>query len=438
MEEVLDIIKRDRVKFVNLQFSDMNGKAKSVTIPVSKLNDALKYGHWFDGSSIEGFARISESDMLLKPDTSTYAVIPWLSENGGRTARFICDVYTPEEEPYECDPRYILRKALKEAEELGFVYKTGPELEFFLLKNGDGFKPHDDGNYFDLVMDMGFDVRREMMEALTEMGIDIETSHHEVAPGQHEITFRYGNALTTADRVMTLKSTLKAVAAKHNLYATFMPKPIYGVNGSGMHVHQSLFTKEGENAFYNPGDKYKFSDVAYQFLAGQMKHIKALTPILNPLVNSYKRLVPGYEASTYICWATINRSALIRVPKYIKGKEKSIRMEIRCPDPSANPYLAFAVLLKAGLDGIKNKMTPPEPVEENVFHYTDRDLAEKKIDTLPHSLYDAMNFMKSNDTITSFLGENFVHKYLMAKNEEWDDFRTHVTDWEINKYLNTI
>lgn len=447
INEILEQMKIDNVEFVNLQFSDMMGMAKSVTIPVSKFPEAHENGLWFDGSSIEGFTRIFESDMLLRPDLDTYAVIPWLEKESGNIARIICDVYTPDGEPYEEDPRYILKKVLKEAEEMGYKFNTGPELEFFLFRKENGkivtssnrqIEPHDSGQYFDLVLDQGYDVRRDMMNALKQMDIDVETSHHEVAPGQHEIGFKYSDALTTADRVMTLKYTLKSIAAKHGLHATFMPKPVSGVNGNGMHVHQSLFTIEGENAFFNDGDKYKLSETAYNFMAGQMNHIKAMCAILNPTVNSYKRLVPGYEASTYICWARINRSALIRIPKYSKGKETSTRIEIRCPDPSSNPYLAFAVLLKAGLDGIKNKTACPAPVEEDVFGYDFAKLEEKNIDFLPMSLWSAVKQLRNNDVVKSALGDKFTQKYADAKDSEGEKFRLVVTDWEINQYLETI
>lgn len=447
-EEVYDKISEDKVDFINLQFSDIMGMAKSVTIPVEKFSDAVENGVWFDGSSVEGFSRISESDMLLMPDIDTYSVIPWLKSGENNVARVICDVLNTDGSHYEQDPRWILKKALKQAEDMGFIYNTGPECEFFLFKKDNGkirtsndkiIEPHDVGQYFDLVLDLGFEVRRDMMHALTFMGLEVESSHHEVAPGQHEIGFKYGDALTSADRVMTLKSALKAVASRHGLHATFMPKPITGVNGNGMHVHQSLFsTSSDNNAFFDPSNKYNLSELAYYFLGGQMKHAKALCGILNPIVNSYKRLVPGYEASTYICWAQINRSALIRIPKYSRGKEKSTRMEIRCPDPSANPYLAFAVLLTAGLDGIKNKINPPAPVEEDVFEFDDKKLKEMKIDVLPRTLFEALTELQNNPLISGVLGEEFMTKYVRAKTREWDEYRIHVTNWEIDNYLEII
>lgn len=445
--DIMSRLQEDNVEFVNLQFSDMMGKVKSVTIPDHKLKDALEDGLWFDGSSIEGFTRIFESDMLLVPDINTYAVIPWLERNNKNVARFICDVNTPEGEPYSNDPRSILKRVLKEAEDMGYVFNTGPECEFFLFRKENGeiktaadksIVPHDKGQYFDLVMDDGYEVRRDMIYALEKMGIEVESSHHEVAPGQHEISFRYGDALTTADRVMTLKSTLKIVAQRHGLHATFMPKPISGVNGSGMHVHQSLFSLNGENMFYDPDDNYKLSETAYYFLGGQMQHIKAMCGILNPTVNSYKRLVPGYEASTYICWAQKNRSALIRVPRYSVGKEKSIRLEIRNPDPSSNPYLAFAVLLKAGLDGIKNKTACPKPVEEDVFEFSDEKLLEQHIDYLPFHLWDAIKHLQKNKVISSVIGDEMLQKYVNAKRDEWDEYRIQVSNWEVQNYLMSL
>jgi glutamine synthetase len=360
---ILEHAKKDNVKFVNLQFSDIVGNVKSVTIPIRRLKDALEDGVWFDGSSIEGFARIHESDMFLKLDPTTYRIIPWY-KGEEKTARFICDIYDTEGKPFEGDPRFILKSVMEEARKMGFVYNTGPELEFFLFRKEDSEikpLPHDKGGYFDLSMDFAFEVRKDMVLALEKMGINAETSHHEVACAQHEIDFKYSDALTTADNASTLKFTLKAIAQKHDLHATFMPKPIFGTNGSGMHVHQSLFDLEtGKNLFYNPKDKYKLSTTAYHFIAGQLAHVKGMSAILAPTVNSYKRLVPGYEAPVYICWAQINRSALIRIPRYTEGREQSTRCELRCPDPSCNPYLAFAIMLKAGLEGIKRKMSPPE------------------------------------------------------------------------------
>ncbi|MCX6154761.1 MAG: type I glutamate--ammonia ligase [Candidatus Kapabacteria bacterium] len=447
-DEILSKLKQDKVEFVNMQFSDMHGMAKSITIPVSKFADVLKDGLWFDGSSIEGFTRIFESDMLLQPDLSTYQLIPWQQTPDSNNVRFICDVHLPDGEPYTCDPRYILKKALKEAADADYLFNTGPELEFFLFKkhnekiifNSAGIpEPHDYGAYFDVVPDLGYDVRSQMMRTLMKMGVDIEAGHHEVAAGQHEIDFRYDDALITADRVMTLKTAFKNVAESNGLFISFMPKPISGINGSGMHVHQSLFSiKSGDNLFFDDNNDYKLSKLAYSYLAGQMQHVRAMAAILNPLVNSYKRLVPGYEASTYICWAKTNRSALIRIPRYSKGKIKATRMEIRNPDPSANPYLVFAILLKAGLYGIKHNLVPPAPVEEDVFEFDHHELKERGIGTLPGSLADAVKEFNESALIRETLGDEFVDKYVRAKMNEWDDFRISVTDWELKRYLNII
>jgi glutamine synthetase len=419
------------------------GSVKSITIPVDFLKSALEKGVWFDGSSVEGFARIHESDMFLKPDAMTYAVIPWHGGEGveERTARFICDVFMPDGKPFEDDPRYILKKVIAEARQMSFIYNTGPEYEFFLFRKENGTikpLPHDKGGYFDLNMDFAFDVRRDMTLALQKMGIEVEASHHECAYGQHEIDFKYGDALRTADNAITLKFTLKAIAQKHGLHATFIPKPIFGINGSGMHVHQSLFdSRTGKNVFYDANDKYKLSRIAYNFIAGQLAHVKGMSAILAPMVNSYKRLVPGYEAPVYICWAQINHSALIRIPRYSKGREQSVRCELRCPDPSCNPYLAFAVMLKAGLEGIKRKLAAPRPVEENVYDFNDIRLKELGIDVLPHSLWEALRELSKDKLMQEALGQKFFERYIEAKTKEWDEFRTHVTDWEVERYLET-
>lgn len=435
-EKILMEVKQDKVKFIELQFTDFLGGLKQITIPIEKLPEALEKGIWFDGSSIEGFARIAESDMFLKPDINTYAVIPW-HEREEHTARFICDVYRPDGSPFEGDPRFILKKALKEAEEMGFKYYTGPEPEFFIFKKENHelkALPYDKAGYFDLTTDLAADIRKDMQLALEKMGIEVEASHHEVAVGQHEIDFKYADALKTADNVITFKFAVKAIAQKHDLYATFMPKPIFGINGSGMHIHQSLF-KDGKNFFYDKEDKYKLSETAKCFIAGQLKHIKALSPIVAPVVNSYKRLVPGYEAPVYICWGQINRSALVRIPRISEGSISSLRCEIRCPDPSCNPYLAFAVLLKAGLDGIKNKEALPAPVEEDVYHFDDAKLKEKDIDVLPHSLLEAIKNLKKDELIMDFLGKETCERYIEAKTNEWDSYRISVSDWELKKYL---
>ena len=443
MEELIEKAKKDNVKFIQLQFTDLHGMIKAVTIPIAKLPESLEKGTWFDGSSIEGFTRICESDMYLKLDPSTYAVLPW--ENSGKnTARIICDIYTPDDMPFEGDPRYILKKALKEAEELGYNFNVGPELEFFLFKprENDELVPvtHDVAGYFDFSpRDLAGDVRKEIILALELLGMEVETSHHEVASGQHEISFKYGDALTQADRCITFKHAVKSIANKHGLYATFMPKPLFGQNGSGMHVHQSLFDiKTKKNVFYDGTDKYKLSKIAKSFVAGQLKHVKAFCAITAPTVNSYKRLVPGYEAPVYVCWAKINRSALIRIPRYSPGREQSTRCEIRCPDPSNNPYLAFAVMLKAGIDGIKNNLVPSEPVEENIYQFDDCKLKEKEIETLPGSLGEAITELEKNEMIQKALGPHTYPIYLMAKKAEWDEYKMQVTNWELNNYFEKL
>src|SRR3990170_8305960 len=370
VEEVLLRAEKEKVRFVNLQFTDIVGMVKSVTIPIEQLPDCIEHGKWFDGSSIEGFARIAESDMYLVPDLSTFAVIPW--ERGeNTTARVICWVHNPNGELFPGDPRAVLVNVLKEAEELGYVYNTGPELEFFLFKPDEVGRieplPHDRAGYFDSTTDLAIQVRKEMVNALQALGINVETSHHEVASGQHEIDFQYDDALRTADNAVTFRYALKAVAQEHGLHATFMPKPIYGINGSGMHTHMSLADlTTGRNLFADPNDEYGLSDLAKRFAAGVLAHARGMSAVLAPLVNSYKRLVPGYEAPVYVSWARVNRSALIRVPKISKGNPKATRIELRCPDPACNPYLAFAVMLAAGMDGVRRKLTPPRPVEENL------------------------------------------------------------------------
>jgi len=437
-DEIFKRLKEDDVKFIQLQFTDLCGVVKSLTIPASHFPDCLKFGTWFDGSSIEGFARIAESDMYLKPDLNTYNLIPWLESAEGNTARFICDVHMPDGQPFSGDPRHILKQAIAEARAMGYEFKTGPELEFFLFKkNGDNkIEPNDAGGYFDLSMDEAYEVRREMTLALEKFGIDVEASHHEVAIGQHEIDFKYDEALKTADNAITFRFVLKAIAGKYGLHATFMPKPIQGINGSGMHVHQSLFHIEsGENAFYDPTHPYNLSPLALSFIAGQLKHIKAMSAILSPTVNSYKRLTPGYEAPVYISWAKNNRSALIRIPRFAAGNTKATRAELRSPDPACNIYLSFAVMLKAGIDGIKNSLVPPQPIEEDLYHFSDDKLQELDIGTLPGSLWQALEELKKDKLITDVLGEQTFGRYLEVKNAEWDEYRLQVTPWEIEKYL---
>ena len=438
-KELLAKVKEGRVRAVNLQFTDLGGAVKSVTIPSHALEDVLENGSWFDGSSIEGFARIHESDMLLRPDPTTYQLLPWEPEDR-KIARIICDVYQPNGRPLPMDPRGILKRMLKRTEKLGFAYNTGSELEFFLFKDGSTLEPvtHDVGGYFDFSQDAAHAVRMDLMDAFEAMGMQVEMSHHEVAPGQHEIDIRYADALITADNVVTLKYVVKALAARRGILATFMPKPLAGINGSGMHTHQSFF-KDGKNVFFGPNDKkYGLSLLAYYFLAGQLIHARALSAVVAPTVNSYKRLVPGYEAPVYICWARINRSALIRIPQYAPGREQSTRAELRFPDPSCNPYLAFAAMLGAGLDGIERRLLPPTAVEEDVYHFDDAKLAKLSISTLPASLAEALDEFEQDPVLQEALGSKAVAAFLRIKRQEWNEFRLNVSPWERERYLSTI
>ena len=438
-QSVLDRVQKEKVRFVNLQFTDVLGVVKSVTIPAAQLEDCVQHGKWFDGSSIEGFARIAESDMYLMPDMSTFQVIPW--ERGeNTTARVICDVYTPDGQVFEGDPRRVLARNLAEAARLGWGLHTGPELEFFLLQRDErGVElplPHDRGGYFDLSTDLAMDVRKEMVNALQEIGIKVETSHHEVAIGQHEIDFQYDDALKTADNTVTFKYTLKAIALQHGLHATFMPKPIFGINGSGMHTHISLYdVKTGDNAFWDPTSEYGLSNLARQFTAGLLAHARGMCAIVAPLVNSYKRLVPGYEAPVYISWARVNRSALIRVPQTSPGQPGSTRIELRCPDASCNPYLAFAVMLAAGLDGIKRELQPPTPVEENLYHFDEFQRAQRNVGLLPSSLGEAIDELERDDLVRQALGDHVYDRFVEAKRAEWDEYRGQISSWELERYL---
>ena len=439
---LLKRVEEDGVQFVSLQFTDVMGTIKSVTIPVGRLEGALEEGVWFDGSSIEGFARIYESDLVLMPDVDTYRVLPW-SAAERRRARIICDVHGPQGEPSLRVPRQILKRVLARASEMGYTYNVGPELEFFLFRrNGepnDGHParpvPHDVGSYFDFSpRDEAQQVRSEIILALEALGMQVESSHHEVATGQHEIDFRYANAVTSADNAVTFKYTVRGVAASHGLYASFMPKPIFGINGSGMHTHQSIFDAEGSNLFYDPEDEYHLSRLARNFIAGQMEHAKALSAVVAPTVNSYKRLTPGYEAPVYICWAQLNRSSLIRVPAH--GSETSAtRIELRCPDPSCNPYLAFAAMLAAGLDGIERDLMPPAAVNEDVYHFEQCDLDERAIGTLPGTLAEALDALEEDEVIQEALGPAITDVFMRAKRAEWGAYRIQVTDWELERYL---
>jgi glutamine synthetase len=439
-DEIASICEEHGVQFVNLQFSDVMGMVKNVTVPASIFPDVIEHGQWFDGSSIAGFARIAESDMFLMPDLATFRILPWEQHGDNATARVICWVYNPNGDLFPGDPRAVLLKQLERAAELGYVYNTGPEPEFFLFAtDGNGniaVLPHDRGGYFDLSTDLAATVRKDMVRALTDMGINVEASHHEVAIGQHEIDFEYDNALAGADNVTTFKFTLKAVAQQHGLHATFMPKPLKGINGSGMHVHQSLSSAEtGKNAFVDADDNYGLSEMARYFMAGQLAHARGMSAVLAPIVNSYRRLVPGYEAPVYISWARQNRSALIRVPMIRAGRTQATRIELRCPDPSCNPYLAYAVMLAAGLDGIEKKLPLPEPVEENLYLFTDEDLARRNVQTLPTTLGEAIAEMRADEVVRDALGEHVFERLSEAQSQEWDAFRLHVSDWERERYL---
>ncbi len=436
-EELLNRVKELGIRFIDLQFTDIVGAVKSVTIPAHQLSDALEKGVWFDGSAIEGFARVAESDMHLVPDITTFAVLPWAKS---ATGRLICNVYTPSGQPFIGDPRAVLSRVLDEAAQMGFIYNTGPELEFFLLKpHPDGSIippiPQDTAGYFDLPTDLIGGLRHEMTTTLEAFDIVVETMHTEVANGQHEIDFRYSDALRTADNAVTFRVALKIVAQQNGLRATFLPKPIRGISGNGMHVHQSLIYQEtGVNAFADPGNPYGLSQIALQFTAGQLAHARGMCAILAPLVNSYKRLVSGYEAPVYVSWGRINRSALIRVPR--AHDAASTRLELRCPDPSCNPYLAFAVMLAAGLDGIRREMSVPEANEENLYLIDNSH--PSALVTLPASLEEALEELEKDQIIREALGPHVCERFISAKRLEWDDYRQEVTAWELHKYLNTF
>ena len=442
-KDLVKRVKEDNVKFISLQFSDVTGAVKSVDMPVRHLEDTLKDGAWFDGSSVEGFARIQESDMRLILDPDTYAVLPW-SAAGSKRARVFCDIHMPNGDPFEGDPRGTLKRQLKKLEEKGWMYNIGPEPEFFLFKseNGHGVHPvpHDTGGYFDFSsFDEAVVVRTALMEALDAMGLEVEVGHHEVALGQHEIDFRFADALKTADNVLTLKYTVKAIAAQHGLVASFMPKPVFGINGSGMHCHQSLFDKKtGENLFFDADNEAHLSKIAYSFIAGQLNHARALAAIVAPTVNSYKRLVPGYEAPVYIGWAQQNRSALIRIPRYTEGRDKAVRAELRFPDPSANPYLAFTVMLAAALEGIEKNLEAPKPLNNiNLYHLDKEERTKLGVKELPGSLAEALTELEKDELLKSALGQSTYEAFLRAKWEEWDEFRLRVSDYEIERYLET-
>jgi glutamine synthetase len=433
--EVVKLAHDKDVRFIKLWFTDVLGFAKSFSITIDELEGALTEGMGFDGSSIQGFARIDESDMIAKPDPSTFVILPYRPKDSAVVARIFCDIYEPDGNPYKGDPRYVLKRNLKIAKDMGFTFNIGPELEYFYFKSDQDTEILDKGGYFDLTtLDEATDLRRDTILTLEEMGIKVEYSHHEVAPSQHEIDLRYTEALRMADNTITYRIVVKEVARKYGVYATFMPKPIFGVNGSGMHVHQSLF-KGNKNAFFDAKDKHYLSNIGKWYIAGLLRHAKEITLITSQWVNSYKRLVPGYEAPVYISWAKRNRSTLVRVPLYKPGKEKATRAEYRSPDPACNPYLAFACMLRAGLEGIRNKYLLPDPIEEDVYEMSDQRRKELKIESLPGSLYEAIEQAEKSKLIKDTLGDHVFEKLIENKKIEWDRFRTHVSKYETDTYL---
>ncbi|MBU9714460.1 type I glutamate--ammonia ligase [Evansella tamaricis] len=436
-DDILKMAKEENVRFIRLQFTDLLGIIKNVEIPVDQLPKALDNMMMFDGSSIEGFVRIEESDMYLYPDLDTWVIFPWTQEKG-KVARLICDVYNPDGTPFAGDPRGSLKKVLQEAKAMGFSdFNIGPEPEFFLFKVDEKGEPtlelNDKGGYFDLApTDLGENCRRDIVLELEDMGFEIEASHHEVAPGQHEIDFKYADAVTTCDNIQTFKLVVKTIARKHGLHATFMPKPLFGVNGSGMHANMSLFRGEKENAFFDPDAPGQLSETAMQFLGGILTHARSFTAITNPTVNSYKRLVPGYEAPCYVAWSMRNRSPLVRIPS---SRGLSTRIEVRSPDPSANPYLAMAAMLAAGLDGIRNKIAPPKATDRNIYAMDLDEREAEGIDALPSTLKEAIDELRTNEVITESLGEHVLEHFIEAKEIEWDMFRTQVHPWEREQYM---
>ena len=435
-QDVLDIVEEENVKFVEMQFMDILGGVKTVSIPADNLEQAIDEGVLFDGSSIVGYATIEESDLRAHPDLDTFLIFPWI-DNNIKTGRLICDIYTSNGSRFEGDPRYILQRQMKKAEDMGYIFNAGPEFEFFLFKldeNGNPTTiPDDKGGYFDLMpLDNAEKVRKECNLYFKEMGFNVEASHHEVAEGQHEIDLRYDDAISMADSILTLKHGIKTVAKLNNLHATFMPKPIAGVNGTGMHIHQSLLSEDGDNYFYDDEAEHGLSQLLRYYLGGLLEHAEETCAILASWVNSYKRLVPGYEAPVYVCWAHLNRSVLARIPA---GRKKSTRIEIRNPDPAGNPYLQFAVLLSAGLKGIEEKIEPPKAVEKDIFRLSKKERREKKIRSLPSNLGHALSIMEESEFMKDTLGEHAFKHFLHKKREEWDEYKQQVSEWEINKYL---
>jgi glutamine synthetase len=436
-DEILRIADEEKVRFLRLQFTDILGKIKNVEIPRSQFEKALDGQILFDGSSIEGFTRIEESDMLLVPDPETFQVNPWSNPDGSKVARMICDVYLPDGTPFVGCPRMTLKRQVERAKRMGYTMVAGPEAEFFLFQKDERGKPivetHDIGGYFDLTpVDKGEECRRDIVIVLEAMGFEVEAAHHEVAPGQHEIDFKYGEAVSTADKVATFRFVVKKVALDHGLHASFMPKPIFGVNGSGMHVHMSLLNKKGENAFYDPKAEWQLSKVALGYIGGVLEHAQGFAAVTNPLVNSYKRLVPGYEAPINIAWSEKNRSPLVRVPA---KRGMSTRCEVRMPDPACNPYLAFAVMLAAGLDGVERKIDAGAPVNKNIFTMSQREKRRLKIGHLPANLSEALDELEKDSLVRDALGEHILENFLRAKRQEWADYISHVHPWEQERYL---
>ncbi len=433
-EDVLRIVEDKQIKFVRFWFTDVLGNLKSFAVTPAELEGAFEEGMGFDGSSIEGFVRIEESDMVAYPDPSTFSVLPWRAGAGG-AARMFCEIRTPDGNPFPGDPRNVLKRVVEKAESLGYTMNVGPELEFFYFKDSCSTEVLDQGGYFDLTtLDAGSDLRRDTINALHAFGIQVEYSHHEVAPSQHEIDLRYKDVLTMADQVMTYRLTVKEIAQQKGLYATFMPKPIFGVNGSGMHVHQSLF-KGKSNAFFDANDEYNLSKIGKSYIAGLLAHIKEIALVTNQWVNSYKRLVPGYEAPVYICWSRRNRSAMVRVPLYKPGKENATRVELRNPDPACNPYLAFAAMLAAGLDGIEKGLELPPEASNNIYHMTDEERAAAGIDSLPEDLYQAIQEFQKSTFVREALGDHVCDYLIRNKWAEWNDYKMLVTPYELSRYL---